>query len=449
MGSRKLRHFSPARIILLSIIATIIIGTVLLALPIARTGPIPLIDLFFASASATCVTGLFTIPLSDFSFFGHCVLLGLIQIGGIGLITLTVFFMSLFVNLGMATKLITGQLLDIEQWKHVKKIILFIILLTISTELIGAFFTFIAIRSDYTTSHALFLSIFHSISSFCNAGISLFPEGMKSYNQNYLMLLTTMALIIVGGLGFLTWRELFSYWECRAKKIQYCLSRSTKIIIIGSILITCISAILFWILERNHALSSINNPILVALNSLFQGLALRGTGYTIANIWQLHTVTLFLAMIVAFIGFAPGSTGSGVKVTTFALFLATIRAAITGRTAVEINERTIPLDQVYKAIAIVSLGIGWIFFTTFFLLITETYSSFFPLFFEAGSAFATLGISTGITAALSLPGKLIIILSMIMGRIGSLTLILALRTLALERKASAEFSYPEERILLS
>jgi trk system potassium uptake protein TrkH len=449
MSSRKVIHFSPAQIILVSIMLTIIVGTLLLALPFSRVYPIPPLDLFFTATSATCVTGLFTIPLSDFTFFGHFVILALIQIGGIGLITLTVFLMSLFVNIGMATQLMTGQILDIDQWKHVRKIVLFIILLTVISELVGAFLIFFAIHNDFSFGSALFLSLFHSISSFCNAGISLFPNELLNYSQSYLMLLTTIGLIIIGGLGFLSWKDLVNYWKARAKGQRYAISLTTKIILYGSLSITLFSALLFWIIERHNTLAPINNPVLAALNAILQGLALRGTGFTLVNIWQLHLVTFFLAMMVSFIGFAPGSTGSGVKVTTFFVFLATIRAAITGRSSVEIKERTIPIDQVYKAIAIIALGIGWIVFTTFCLLITERYCGFFPLFFEAASAFATLGISTGITAGLTIPGKILIIASMVIGRIGSLTLILALRKRALSKRAEAEFSYPEERIMLS
>ncbi|TET06250.1 hypothetical protein E3J79_02780 [Candidatus Dependentiae bacterium] len=448
MGSRKLIHFSPARTILISMVLIILTGTLLLALPLARTCPIPFIDLFFTATSATCVTGLFTIPLNDFTFFGHCIILALIQIGGIGLITLTVFFISLFVNLGLAVQLMTGQLLDIAQWKNVKKIVLFIILLTVITELVGAFLTFIAIRNDYNLGQGIFLSIFHSISSFCCAGISLFPHGMQNYNHNYLMLITTIGLILIGSLGFLTWKELISYWIARTKKQRHQLSLTTKIILYGSLGITTFSTLLFFVLERNNTLASLGNPILMMLNALFQGLAFRGVGFIVFNVWQVYLVTLFLAMIYAFIGFASGSTGSGIKINTFVVFLATIRTAITGRTSVEIKERTIPLDQVYRAIAIIFLGIGWILLTTFCLLISERYSSFFPLFFEATSAFANLGISTGLTGGLTLLGKFMIIITMIVGRIGSLTLIFALRKQALWKKAEAEFSYPEERVML-
>jgi len=425
---------------------TIGMGTLLLTLPIAQLRPISLIDLFFTSTSATCVTGLFTIPITDFTFFGHCVLLALIQIGGIGLITMTVFFMSLFVNFGLATQLMTGQLLDIQQWGHVKKIVLFIISLTVLTELIGALLTFFAIYHDYNVSQAIFLSLFHSVSSFCNAGISLFPKGIQTYNHSYLMLSTTIGLILIGGLGFLTWKELFSYWKIRWQKKWKKISLTTKIILYGTVGLTLLGALVFYCFESQKM--NINNPVLIVLNSILQGLGFRGTGYTVINVMQMSNVTLFIAMVLAFIGFAPGSTGSGIKITTFVLFLATIRSAIHGRTSVEIKERQIPKDQIYKSTAIIALSMAWIFAATLVLLTTETGFGVFSIFFEATSAFATLGMSLGVTTGLSLIGKLVIITSMIVGRIGSLTLILALRKIALGLKARA-ITYPEERVTLS
>ncbi len=150
-------------------------------------------------------------------------------------------------------------------------------------------------------------------------------------------------------------------------------------------------------------------------------------------------------MFISFIGSAPGSTGSGIKITTFAIFLALLKAAISGKTTVTLQGRTIPLSQVYRSIAIVSIGLGWVLLTTFCLLITEKELTFIEIFFEAMSAFTSLGMSTNITASLSTVGKIFIIASMIVGRIGSFTLILALK---LKKKKAAEFSYPEEQVML-
>lgn len=193
MSSKSLAHFSPGRIILFSVFITIMIGTLLLASPIARTVPIPILDLIFTATSATCVTGLFTINLSAFTIFGKSVLLALIQIGGLGLITLTVFVLSLFMELGFGTQLLAGNVMEIETWKNVRKIIIFIISITLITELIGTIITFFCIRSYYPIDQALFLSLFHSVSSFCNAGISLFDHAQHPHLicANYPLLLIT------------------------------------------------------------------------------------------------------------------------------------------------------------------------------------------------------------------------------------------------------------------
>ena len=176
MSSRVLARFSPALIIINSAMLTIIVGTMLLALPAARNQTISFLDLLFTATSATCVTGLLTIPLNSFTLFGQTIIMILIQIGGLGLITLTIFLMSLFVDFGFATQLMAGQLMQLESWQNIKKLILFIIRLTLCAELIGAFFIFIAIHQDFPISQALFLSAFHAISSFCNAGIGLIDQ---------------------------------------------------------------------------------------------------------------------------------------------------------------------------------------------------------------------------------------------------------------------------------
>ena len=171
MGTKKVGHFSPGRIILLSIFTTILVGTGLLALPISQIKPIPLLDLFFSATSATCVTGLFTVPLDQFTFFGKIIMLILIQIGGLGLITLTLFLLSLFVNFGLATQIMAGQILEIDSWKNIRKMLLFIVLITLTVEGIGALCIAATLMNKLPFGQVCFLSIFHAISSFCNAGI--------------------------------------------------------------------------------------------------------------------------------------------------------------------------------------------------------------------------------------------------------------------------------------
>lgn len=445
MGIKKLTHFSPARIILMSIFIMIGLGTALLALPMARTEEIPLIDLFFTATSATCVTGLFTISLAQFTLFGKIVLLCLIQIGGLGMITLMLFFLSLFMEMGLATQLMGGQLLEIETWKDLKKILFFIFLLTVYAELLGAFLFFSVLHSSYSAGEAWFLSIFQSVTSFCNAGISFIYPQSDLISAHSITILTSMALMMVGGVGFITWHELIRRSKSIFGKKRYRISLNSKIIILYYFGLIGIVAALFWMLERDNALSAMN-PLKAILISIFHAVAFKSGGFSTTLVSQFHLATLLLIMATAFIGCAPGSTGSGVKVTTFAIFLSTIKAAFLGKHSVQIQSREIPLEQVYKSVAIIGIAVGWIIFSTFCLLITEQGLSFLDIFFENVCAFTTVGFSMGITSQLSTIGKLFVMMSMIIGRIGALTLVLAIK---MAKKSDAvEFAYPEERVML-
>jgi len=442
MGRKKLTSFSPGRMLLFSVIVTIITGTSLLALPMARTSSISLIDLFFTATSATCVTGLLTIPLDQFTLFGQFILLLLIQIGGLGLITMTLFLLTLFIDLGMGTQFMAGQILELETGAKMKQLLLFIVVLTLSVEFIGTLFTFFALHPS--TEHPLFYAAFHAVSSFCNAGISV-ATHMTHYRTNYLMLLTTTILMFIGGFGFITWHEILEYIQSWIHGKRYNFSLQSKIIFFGSTALLTTSTIMFWILEHDSALSHISTPLSI-VNALFNATAFKSTGYLTFVPGELQIATLFMIMLFAFIGSSPGSTGSGIKITTFAVILASIKAAISGKTTTNIRGRKVPLQQVYKAIAIVLCSLGWIILVTFCLLVTEKNPNFLDLFFEATAAFTTLGISLGISAHLSTVGKLFIILSMIVGRIGSLTLILGLRSK--KWTESTAIKYPEERIML-
>lgn len=433
----------PGRIILAAVFATIFCGTMLLMLPICHNGTLDILDAIFTATSATCVTGLLSIPLSEFTSVGQCIILLLLQVGGLGLITMSIFAMSIFVQLGLTTQLLAEQILELESWQNIKKLLFFIIKFTLSIELIGALFILFAIEHDFSAHGALFFAVFHSISSFCNAGFSLLPNSFVHYNTNTTLLITSALLMLTGGLGFITWHELFNYAHAYFSKKKFFLSLYTKIVLYVTFGILSISSVLFWLLERTNVLETLSSSDTI-LNIFFNTVASRSGGFTTVNLAELHTATLFLIMIVAFIGSSPGSTGSGIKTTTFAIFLATIRSVILGRNSVQIKKRKIARDQVNKALAIISLSFSWIIVATFGLLVSEPGFEFFDILFEVVSAFATLGLSTGITPNLSAIGKLLIVATMIIGRIGSLTVVLALK----RKHMAQEFEYPEERVML-
>lgn len=442
----KPSHYSPAQIIFCSFFLTIILGALLLALPISRTIEIPFIDLLFTATSATCVTGLFTVSLFyGFTFFGKCVILALVQIGGLGLITMTLFIASLFVDFGLGTQLIAGQILELETWKKIKNTLVFIIVFTLYMELLGAFLTFLVIQGTVPTHEAWLIALFHGVASFCNAGFSLITDQPEVIGTNNLILLTTSLLMFVGGLGFITWHELATRACAAWNKTRYRLSLHSKIILYGSTTALIGSAILFWILERNNTLAHLG-VVDTFINTLFHAISFKSAGFTATHVSSFLLPTLFLIMIISFVGSSPGSTGSGVKITTMAIFIAAVKSAISGRTSVEIRGRMIPIDQVYRSVAIIALSIGWILLNTFCLLITEKEWSFLDTLFESLTAFTSVGLSTGGTATLSFAGKILIMMSMFIGRIGSFTLILALRLN--RKKETREFTYPEERVML-
>lgn len=445
MGLSRTHFFSPSRTILLSMVFSIIAGTLLLSLPCARTQDIPVIDLLFTSTSSLCVTGLLTVPLTAFSFFGQAVILFLIQIGGLGLITLTLFVVSLFVNLGLSTQVLAGETLDLESWKGTRRILAFIISLTLLCEFLGACCIFLSLRHKFPFMQALFYSVFQSISAFCNSGISIFENSMLNYSHDYIVLSSMSMLIILGSIGFITIKELIEQYNPFRTTVKHSIfSLQTKIILSYYTFLTLINTGIFWLLERHNTFEGMTT-VQQLVNSFFTAISCRSSGFLTVYTNDLQNASIFNLLINAFIGSAPTSTGSGIKITTAAIFIATINAAIQGSTVVNIKGRRIMKDQIYKALAIVSLSISWIITTTFFLLITEQTCNFVDICCETLSAFATLGISTGITPYLSFFGKNIIILNMFIGRIGSLTLMIALR----KKMDTQEFLYPEERIMIS
>lgn len=445
MSPKFIGKVPSGRTILLAITGTILLGSSLLYLTIAQHAPLSFIDTLFTATSAVCVTGLLTIPLTSFTLFGKCIILFLIQLGGLGLVTMSVFVVSIFAQVGYGTQILTGQLLELESWKNIKKLLFFIISVTVFIELIGTLAVFACIQAPENLQlQYLFYALFHAVSSFCNAGISIFEPNFAIYTQTHTYLICiTMLLVFFGGIGFLVIYDLYNYTIARIKNQRAHLSLSTKIILPVTLFLFLFASSMYWILERDNVFRQLS-PLMATLQASFLAISTKSSGFLTISPQNLHVATLFFVLIMAFIGSSPGSTGSGIKVTTFAIFLATVITAISGRNSVEIRGRRVPRDQVLKSLAIIALAIAWIIASTFLLLITERGWEFFDVFFEVISAFTTLGVSTGITKHLTIFGKLFIIITMIIGRIGPLTVVIALR----RQKHVREYEYPEERVML-
>jgi len=440
MGSKPISLFSPGTFLLGSISVVIAVGAALLALPVARVAHVPIIDLLFTAASSVCGCGLITVPLHLLSPTGQAIILLLIQIGGIIVVSVSLILLSLFLKPGFSSHLMAGQLMETESWGNLRRVLVGLCVGVFSLELIGA----LLISWALPEGTSFFEALFQSISTFCSAGISTFKDTATLLQNNPLLMIINGALMLTANLGFIPWVEIAESIAARIRDVRYQFSLHSRIVLYGTFTLLIASAIVFWILEHEHALANMHGAKL-GLVCLFQAITFKSTGFFVIAPSILQVPTLFLILFITFIGSAPGSTGTGVKITTFVVFLAAIKAALQGKTTVDIRERQIPLDQVFRAIGIVVLSFGWALLVTFCLLIIEPTIHLGPLLLEALSAICNLGISTGITPYLSSTGKLLLVISMLVGKIGSLTLILAMRK---REKKKVKFSYPEERVML-
>lgn len=447
--SKKLLYFAPGRTLFFAASIIILLGTTLLALPISRTTYIPLIDLIFSATSAICVTGMFTIPISQFSFIGQLVLLALLQIGGLSLITFMTLIASRFISFDLSKHLKAQQFAEIEIGKEGKTLLPFILACTLIVETIGALIIFSVFKHDFAWPKALFLSFFHAISSFCNIGVSLFGYDIEQHATNITLLLTTAFLMFFGTLGFPALKEFVDYirYNLKGRKGRlFSFSLQTKIILYGSSVMTILGMFLIYFAEHNNTLVGLD-PVTKIITLLFYSISFRSAGFLLVPVSSVTVATLLIIMIFGFIGSSPGSTGSGIKITSFALCIASVRAIMAGTTRVNMGNRSIATDQVVKAFTIIILSLLWIFAGSLILSMTDPDLSPLEILLEVSSAFTNIGISAGITENLSGAGKILILMSMLIGRIGSLAFILAWIKRALI-KSQKTYTYPEERIML-
>jgi len=371
------------------------------------------------------------------------------QIGGLGLMTFSFFLASLFLNMGMTTKLIAGKLFDFESWSSVKDFLQIIIGITLGIELLGAIILFNSFYKTMPLFQALFYSVFHSVSAFCNAGICLFEGSIQSFNNDPIVLSTLAALVIAGGIGFIVWYELFRFsysWFARMNNTitpLFSFSLHTRIVLIMSSVLSIGGGVIIWGIERTHSLQQMEAPVGI-LNAFFISISMRSDGFYTINLNHVSGATMLLLMLLMIIGASPSSTGSGIKTTTFALFWAAISAIMQNRNDVEIFGRTIPADLMYKVIAIIAIAISWITSSMFVMLLLHPGLPTHALLLEVVSAFTTCGISLGITTKLTLIGQMVLLLTMVVGRIGLLTLVLAIK----KNKTKHLYRYPEERVLI-
>lgn len=447
MGALEKIKLAPAQIIILSFSVIIFTGTLLLALPIsaAEGKDIAFIDAFFIATSATCVTGLSTISLADnFSFVGQMIVLVLLQIGGLGYMTLHSSMMILLgKSMAVKNQVMMQDLLDISSMSDLIAMIVDIVKYTIVIEIIGALILAVAFTFEgYEFGQALYYGFFHAISAFCNAGFALFNNSMETFAYNPVISNTIAVLIILGGLGFIVLKEL--ELVIRGKKKLVNLTVHTKVVFVTSFSLLALVMVYIFFSEYLHSLKDMSFWQQLQI-SFFQSVTTRTAGFNTLSLSALYPHTLYMIILVMFIGANPGSTGGGIKTTTFAILFQSVRATLKGKDRVEFFDRTLPNFYVVRAISIIVISL--MICSGFILLMMrlETEHSFLSIFFEVVSAFATVGLSLGITPYLTVAGKAAIIALMFIGRIGPLTMALAIGQ---KKQDSGNFKYPNGRIMI-
>jgi len=446
----------PIQLLAISFVLMISLGTVLLTLPAATADGrgAPVVDALFTSTSAVCVTGLIVRDTQFyFSRFGQWIILVLVQLGGLGIMTFSASVIALLGGkLGTYGRQTMGEVMEDSRDIDIAHSLRYILMFTLLAEALGFVILFLHwLGRAARPLDALFNALFHSISAFCNAGFSVFSTNLAAFPTDPIVNLTVIGLIVLGGLGFSVVHEVFNRQNLRTWLARLMrrspepaprLSVHAVLVLRTSALLLLAGAVFFFFFEYENALGRLplGGKLLAAL---FQSVTPRTAGFNTVPFDSLKPVTMFIFIILMFIGASPGGTGGGIKTSTFAVLFLTLRNLVAARSEVEVRNRSIPRDTVYRAAAIF-IGAGTVLALVFGVLLVSEQRPFVNLLFEAVSAFGTVGLSTGVTPLLSIPGKLSIILLMYVGRLGPLTLALAMRG----RLSRLPVQYPQARIIV-
>ncbi|HOD17249.1 MAG TPA: TrkH family potassium uptake protein [Candidatus Cloacimonadota bacterium] len=442
LGKRLLAN--PPMTFMLSFAATILTGTFLLMLPSATTAHkmTSFINALFTATSATCVTGLIVVDTgSYYSLFGQLVILALIQVGGLGIMTISTAFAVLLgqrltLKVENVMQNVMGETLSQDMVTLVKNVVVF----TFVIELAGATLLFFTFSQSYTPLKAIYLSVFHAVSAFCNAGFSLFRNNLTDYAFNFNISITVSLLIICGGLGFPVITDLYNQFF--GSKKRYTLTLHTKVVLSMTAFLLVFGTVAFFIAEYDKTMKGFSLPYRV-LCSWFQSVTCRTSGFNTIDQGQLSHSSILVSLILMFIGASPGSTGGGVKTSTFSLLLLSVLSLIKGQTEITIFRRKINQNNVRLATALIIVSLIFISLIVYLILLIEPFTLESTVF-ESVSAFGTVGLSMGITSFLSSMSKFLIVVLMYVGRVGPLTLLFALS----QRRKPQHFTLPEERIAI-
>ena len=442
----KNKFFSPYMIILLSFMGVTILGGFLLSFPISVNygKSVKLIDGFFIATSAVCVTGLSSIDIASiYNPFGQLIILILIQLGGLGVITFTsVIIILISKKIGYYTKKVVQEDINIDTTFKIEEYVTKVIFAVILIEFIGAIILFFEFIKKFSFLKAVYYSFFHSISAFCNAGFALFSDNLYGFKNSFIINITIPVLIFLGGIGFSTILNCYNVFRKKEKR----LTTTTKLSIKISIFLVLIGTIAIFILEYSNPKTIGNLPLLQKLGAaFFQSVTARTAGFNTMPLAGMKEITALLFVFLMFVGASPGSTGGGVKTTTFGLIVLGVITIIKNKEYIEYNGRKISWTNFNRAVSIVFISICYIIVVLFLLILLEPDVNVINLLFELVSAFGTAGVTRNLTPYLGDMSKILLIITMFIGRVGPLTIVSAL---SLKKIKSGKYKYPEENILI-
>ncbi|MBU2913210.1 ATPase [Reichenbachiella agariperforans] len=459
----KVQHFNPAQLFIISFVVIVLLGMVMLLLPNATHDGISVIDALFTATSAVCVTGLIVVDTgSYFTHFGQFVIIGLIQIGGLGIMTFTSYFSYFFRgSSSYETQLLLRDMTNSEKIAEVFNTLKKIILITVLIELLGAVFIFISLDSTVipSLSQQIFFSVFHSISAFCNAGFSTLASSLYDidYRYNYPMHLSIAMLFILGGIGFPIIFNLYKYLKHlvihrlmhlgdKEKMIfnPWMINLNTRIVVITTLLLIVTGTIVFYGFEYNNTLKE-HQGLGKLVTAFFGAVTPRTAGFNSVDMTAMHFSTILFTFMLMWIGASPGSTGGGIKTSTIAIATLNYLSIAKGKNRIELFNREIAEISVRRAFALISLSLVVIGTAIVLMAAFDPDQHLLGLGFECFSAYSTVGLSLGITASLSTASKFVLIATMFIGRVSMLTLLIAI----MRKIKHLNYRYPTEEILIN
>lgn len=444
------KEINAPRLLIFGYLGIIAAGTILLSLPISTTKGITLIDALFTASSSICVTGLIVKNTAlDFTLFGKCIILTLIQIGGLGYMTLsTTFFFFVGKKISLRDRLLFKESINFLTFENLRRFAWRVFRITLFFELIGVLLLFIFFLEKFKPLHALGHACFHSVSAFCNAGFSTFSENLSLFSYSIPVSLIVALLFIMGGIGFVVISDIFKAVVSKEKKR---LALHTAMVLKTTVVLILVGTFFILLREGNRSLAGFTFLDKVML-SFFQAVTPRTAGFNTFTVSLFSPITLTLLMLFMFIGASPGGTGGGIKTSTFVLLFFWAKELLLGRYGkdITVSKKRIPIEQAFRAFLIAILSLSLIA-VAFFIIMAVDNKPPLKVIFEIFSAFGTVGLSLGSSLNpfcsfaydLSVIGKLVIIILVIAGRVGTITV-----GGALLRSHPLEYSYPEEPIVV-